>query len=73
MINQHKIENILHAVDVALDKTSLENATKVAVINEVSKTLKTINKVEICKQLRKEKDFKLTHSFGTLKDMGGLE
>ena len=61
MINQHKIENILHAVDVALDKTSLENATKVAVINEVSKTLKTINKVEICKQLRK-KDFKLTHS-----------
>ena len=73
MINQHKIENILHAVDVALDKTSLENDTKVAVINEVSKTLKTINKVEICKQLRKEKDFKLTHSFGTLKDMGGLE
>lgn len=73
MINQHKIENILHAVDVALDKTSLENATKLAVINEVSKTLKTINKVEICKQLRKEKDFKLTHSFGTLKDMGGLE
>ena len=46
MINQHKIENILHAVDVALDKTSLENATKLAVINEVSKTLKTINKVE---------------------------
>ena len=54
MINQHKIENILHAVDVALNNTSLDNDTKEAVINEVSKTLQTINKVEICKQLRKQ-------------------
>ena len=55
MINQHKIENVLHAVDVALDNISLDDSTKDKVLDDVAKTLKTLRRVEICEQLRKEK------------------
>ena len=55
MINQHKIKNVLHAVDVALNNISLDDSTKDKVLDDVAKTLKTLRRVEICEQLRKEK------------------
>ena len=54
MINQHKIENVLHAVDVALDKISLGDFSKDKVLDDVAKTLKTLRRVEILEAMRKE-------------------
>ena len=54
MINQHKIENVLHAVDVALDKISLGDLSKDKVLDDVAKTLKTLRRVEILEAMRKE-------------------
>ena len=56
MINQHKIENVLHAVDVALDKISLGDFSKDKVLKDVANTLRTLRKVEILEELRKEGD-----------------
>ena len=56
MINQHKIENVLHAVDVALDKISLGDLSKDKVLKDVANTLRTLRKVEILEELRKEGD-----------------
>jgi len=54
MINEHKIENVLHAVDVALDNISLGCISKEKVLNEVATILKTLKKVELLKEMRKE-------------------
>ena len=56
MINQHKIENVLHAVYVALDKISLGDLSKDKVLKDVANTLRTLRKVEILEELRKEGD-----------------
>ena len=54
MINEHKIENVLHAVDVALDNISLGFISKEKVLNEVATTLKSLKKVELLEAIRKE-------------------
>ena len=55
MINEHKIENVLHAVDVALyTLTDIENSRKEKVLDEVARTLKTLRRVEILEAMRKE-------------------
>jgi len=54
MINEHKIENVLHAVDVALDNISLGCITKDKVLDEVATTLKILKKVELLEAIRKE-------------------
>mgnify|MGYP003144653547 FL=1 len=56
MINQHKIENVLHAVYIALDKISLGDLSKDKVLKDVANTLRTLRKVEILEELRKEGD-----------------
>ena len=47
MINEHKIENVLHAVNVALDNISLGDLSKDKVLDDVAKTLRTLKRVEI--------------------------
>ena len=54
MINEHKIENVLHAVDVALDNISLGCISKDKVLNEVATTLQSLKKVELLETIRKE-------------------
>ena len=50
------MKNILHAVDVALDKISLGDFSKDKVLADVANTLRTLRKVEILEELRKERD-----------------
>ena len=53
MINEHKIENVLFAIDKALDSISLGDNSKDKVISEVAKTLKRLRKIEILEAMRK--------------------
>jgi len=59
MINEHKIENVLHAVNVALDNISLGDLSKDKVLDDVARTLKILRKVELLEEMRKERALKL--------------
>ena len=54
MINEHKIENVLHAVNVALDNIALGCISKDKVLDDVASILKTSKKVELLEEMRKE-------------------
>jgi hypothetical protein len=54
MINEHKIENVLFAIDKALDTISLGDYSKDRVRDEVVKTLQSLKKVELLETMRKE-------------------